>query len=271
MTGQGPAGYLFDRDVSLTEARPFRFRGTISDSWSINGNPNGGYLLAVVAHAMARESDKKSTPIVTATYLAKTTVGEADLHVEMIARSTQFNRLQASLVQDGREKIRGLGTFADEKNECVIERYETGPPVLAPLDECISSPRIPGLTIFNNLEIRLDPGCAGWIQGKMTDKSEIKGWIRFRDGRPFDMISMFLLADAFPPAVFVSQGMVAWVPTIEMSVNVRNIPVTEWMKCVFRTRFITCGLFEEDGELWDEEGNLAAISRQIAQYRKSAP
>ena len=35
----------------------------------------------------------------------------------------------------------------------------------------------------------------------------------------------------------------------------------------FRTRFITCGLLEEDGEIWDETGQLIAISRQIAQYR----
>ena len=42
--------------------------------------------------------------------------------------------------------------------------------------------------------------------------------------------------------------MVAWVPTIELSVNIRNIPTTKWLKCIFQTRFITCGLLEEDGE-----------------------
>jgi acyl-CoA thioesterase len=61
--------------------------------------------------------------------------------------------------------------------------------------------------------------------------------------------------------------MVAWVPTIEFSANIRNMPTGDWLKCIFRTRFITCGLLEEDGEIWDQTDQLIAISRQIAQYR----
>jgi len=117
------------------------------------------------------------------------------------------------------------------------------------------------------LDIRLDPTYTGWTEGKLSAQSEIKGWIKFRDQRAFDTQSLLLIADSFPPAVFSSQGMVAWVPTLEFSVNIRNIPTTTWLKCVFRTRFITCGLLEEDGEIWDENGQLVAISRQIAQYR----
>ncbi|MEZ4579028.1 MAG: thioesterase family protein [Desulfobacterales bacterium] len=62
--------------------------------------------------------------------------------------------------------------------------------------------------------------------------------------------------------------MTAWVPTIEFSVNIRNIPASVWLKCIFRTHFINNGLLEEDGEIWDETGELVAISRQIAQFRK---
>ena len=104
----------------------------------------------------------------------------------------------------------------------------------------------------------------------MADNSEIRGWIKFKNDRPFDILSILLFADSFPPAVLTSQGMVAWVPTLEFSVNIRNIPTTKWLKCIFRTRFITCGLLEEDGEIWDEAGRLIAISRQIAQYRALA-
>jgi acyl-CoA thioesterase len=262
--------HLFDQDISLKEIEPFRLKGTISDNWSVNGTPNGGYLMALVANAMQKHSNKKSTPIITANYISRCVPGEADFNVELISQSTQFSRLEARLLQDGKEKIRTTGTFADEKNECVLERYETKAPDISSLDACISVPALPKFTLMNNLDIRLDPACAGWMEGKLTDKSEQKGWIKFRDKRPFDMVSIFLIADAFPPPIFATQGLAAWVPTIELSVNVRHIPETEWLKGIFRTRFVTCGLVEEDGEVWDEDGNLVAISRQIAQYRKTS-
>jgi len=261
--------HLFDRDISLTQQEPFFFKGNIAENWSINGNPNGGYLMAIAVNAALQHSDKRSTPILTANFISRCLPGEADLHVEEISRSIQFNRLQARLLQDGKEKIRFIGTFADQKNGCFIERYETKMPDIAPLEECIQIPVIPKYTLFDNIDLRLDPVCAGWMQGTLSEKSEQKGWITFKDDRPYDIFSVLLIADSFPPPVLATQGLIDWVPTIELSVNIRNIPETRWLKCIFRTRFITCGLLESDGEVWDEKGSLVAISRQIAQFRKT--
>jgi acyl-CoA thioesterase len=111
---------------------------------------------------------------------------------------------------------------------------------------------------------------SGYITENWSINGVPNGWIKFKDDRPFDLLSILLIADSFPPAVMSSQGMVAWVPTLEFSANIRNIPTTDWLKCIFRTRFITCGLLEEDGEIWDQADQLIAISRQIAQYRPHA-
>ncbi len=262
--------HVFDRDISVTGLEQYKLLGTITDNWSINGIPNGGYLMAIGAQAMLLSSDKKSTPVITANYISRCIPGEAQIQVEEFSRSKQFNRLQVKMFQDGREKIRIHGTFADENIECSVERYETKTPVIAPLDKCVQLPALPQFALMNHLDIRLDPVSAGWMQGTLIDTSEIRGWITFRDNRPFDMQSILLAADAFPPPVFASHGMTAWVPTVELSVNVRNIPDSAWLKGAFRTRFITCGLLESDGELWDEKGNLVAISRQIAQFKKPA-
>jgi acyl-CoA thioesterase len=264
------AMHLFEQDISLSEKVPFHCKGYITDNWSINNTPNGGYLLAVLASAMLRHSEKRSTPIVTANYISRCSPGEADLHVEEFSRSKQFNRFQVTLIQDGTERIRALGTFSDEKNECFLERYETRQPEIAPLESCISLPEMPKFNLLSRMDIRLDPHSAGWMQGTLSDISEMKGWISFKDARTHDLLSVLLMADCFPPPVFASQGMMAWVPTIELSVNVRKIPESTLVKGHFRSRFITCGLVESDGELWDEEGNLVAISRQIAQFRKSS-
>jgi hypothetical protein len=123
--------HFFDRDISLNESGPLSYRGVVSDHWSVNGIPNGGYLPALLAHAMAMNSDKRATPIVTANYLSRSAAGDAELRVDKISQSAQFNRLQAGLFQNGAEKVRCLGTLVDEKIECVRERFETAAPPLS--------------------------------------------------------------------------------------------------------------------------------------------
>ncbi len=259
--------HQFDRDILLAPDEPFSYSANITENWSINGVPDGGYLMAILAKAMMDQCKMRSTPIITANYLSRCEPGEARILIERMAASKQFERFQACLHQSGDEKIRAFGTFASENIDCVLESYEASEPMIAEVEKCVPVPELPNFTLFSQLDIRLDPRCTGWVSGKLSDNSEIMGWIKFKHERPFDAFSILLIADSFPPAVLTSQGMVAWVPTIEFSVNIRNIPTTQWLKCVFRTRFITCGLLEEDGEIWDATGQLIAISRQIAQYR----
>jgi hypothetical protein len=260
---------LFDRDVMLEESGDARFGCVISDNWSVNGNPNGGYLMAMMAKAMVHLSDNKETPVITANYLARCVPGKAEIHVLEIARSRRFSRFEARLYQEGAEKIRALGTFVSDDHDSDLIRYETKAPELPPADACVPMPRLPQYTLFHHVDLRLDPACAGWLQGgPLADVSMNTGYFSFRDGRPIDFPALFLMIDAMPPAVMATQGMTAWVPTIELSVNVRNLPRTPRVRCNLRTRFITRGLLEADGELWDDEGNLAAFSRQIAQFKK---
>ena len=265
------AMHQFDHDILFKAGEPFSFSGQIAENWSINGVPDGGYLMAILTKAMMQHSEMKSTPIITANFLNRCEPGDASVTIEKMTTSKQFDRFQGSLSQKGKEKIRAFGTFADENKECIVESYEASVPEIAELEKCVAVPEDPNYTLFSQLDIRLDPICTGWMSGKLSDTSEIKGWIKFKNDRPFDVLSILLIADSFPPAVISSQGMVAWVPTIELSVNIRKLPTTDWLKCSFRTRFITCGLLEEDGEIWDQKGELIAISRQIAQYRAHTP
>jgi acyl-CoA thioesterase len=262
--------HQFDQDILFKLAEPFSFSGHITENWSINGIPNGGYLIASLAKAMLYHSEMKSTPIITANFLNRCEPGDAEVMIEKMSASKQFKRFQARLNQKGEQKIRAFGTFADENRECLFERCEASAPEIAELEKCVPVPAFPNYSFFSQMDVRLDPICTGWMSGKLSDTSESKGWIKFKKDRPFDVLAILLIADAFPPAVISSLGMVAWVPTIELSVNIRKIPTTDWLKCSFRTRFVTCGLLEEDGVIWDQEGELIAISRQIAQYRAHA-
>ena len=261
--------HVFDKDMGLDGNGEEGLKITLTDGWSINGNPNGGYLMAVLTVAMRQKSDKKWPSIITANFMKKTALTQTVVPVECILQSTSFTRLQSSLIQDGIETVRAWGTFSDE-NVCLGEsRYEQSEPEIASVETCFPIPLFGRYTLYKNMDVRLDPKCSGLFEGKLSPISEHKGWISFKDERPVDAPALILMADAFPPPVLSSHGMVAWVPTVELSINVRSLPETKWVKACFKSRYITCGLVEEDGELWDEEGNLLAISRQIAQFRKS--
>jgi len=259
----------FDEDLALTPQAPPFYLGQVTGNWAINGIPNGGYLLALLARAMLLRSEKKMPLVVTATYYHRCRVGEARISAENIACSRRFDRWHAVLSQEGRERIRAMGTFTDLGPGEAPRHYEKPEPEVADLAACVDLPALPGFTLMERVEIRLDPQSAGWLQGRLSERSEMKGWVRFRQGRAFDPLAVLLMADCFPPPIFASRGPVAWVPTIEFSVNVRNLPApgAQWLKCVFRTCFLNGDIRESDGEVWDGNGELVAISRQIAQFR----
>ena len=265
----GDKMYAFDEDVQLRPEGAGRFQARVSERWSINATPDGGYLMALLARAVLEAGSKNGLSILTANFIARTQPGPAGIVTEPIGASRHFDRWQASLSQEAVEKIRAMVTLSDGTPEGTDAHYEKTAPTLAPPGDCVPFGQMPGYTLFDNMDVLLDPDCAGWTTGNLGDRAQLRGWIKFKDERPFDTPALLLIADSFPPPIFVTQGMVAWVPTLEMSVNIRNLPQTRWLKCVFRSRFLNGGMVEEDGEIWDENGELAAISRQVAQYRRA--
>ncbi len=91
--------HAFDEDLALKGTDGRLFTGDISPRWSVNNNPDGGYLMAVMAAAMTRVSVKKATPVFTANYVSRSVPGTAEVAIEEITQSTQFSRLEARLVQ----------------------------------------------------------------------------------------------------------------------------------------------------------------------------
>jgi acyl-CoA thioesterase len=115
-----------------------------------------------------------------------------------------------------------------------------------------------------HFEERIHPEDAGPLQGRPTGKAVMRGWFRLHDQEPIDPFALLMIADAFPPAVFNAELPLAWTPTLEMTTHIRGTPAPGWLRCRFATRFVSGGLLEEDGEIWDETGRLVALSRQLA-------
>jgi acyl-CoA thioesterase len=240
----------------------------ISDIWNVGKIPNGGYLMAHAASAIAEHSKHPHPLSVTGYYLDKSENAQANVTTELLRAGKSISTFSASLIQEASERIRFTAAFTDFAFAKGESFFEENAPAIANFEDCKTVKEVaPYLRMYDQFEMRFDPGSTGWNEGNFKEKAEINVWLEYADNSDFDVFSLLMVPDMLPPAVFTRFGANGWVPTIEMTVNIRALPKTNRLQIRARTRYVSNGILEEDVEVWDKEGNLLALSRQIAKLR----
>jgi acyl-CoA thioesterase len=243
------------------------FAGEVRPDWDIFGVANGGYLMAIAARAMSEAADGRVPVSLTAHFIRPISAGPVEVSVETVKTGRTFSTLRARMTA-AQESVTLLGSFAEQGTLGEETLYvAVPPPEMPPPEQCPralpadDAPLPPPL--LAQFEERLHPDDAGPIEGRPSGEAVMRGWLRLHD-EPIDPFALFLVADAFPPAVFNARLPLAWTPTLEMTTHIRAMPAPGWLRARFVTRFVSGGLLEEDGEVWDEKGRLVALSRQLA-------
>lgn len=264
------ASFEFDRATAVRPAGEGRFVGEVSPDWTIGAGPNGGYMVSIALSALGRTLPQPDPFAVTAHFVSRAAFAAVEVPVEVVRVGRGLSTGVARLEQEGRTKVHVTATFGDldaMEGPTIVQGEE---PDIEPLDACVPAGRRKFNPFTDRFDMRLTPSSAAWADGHPTGVAEVAGWIRFADGREPDAMSLPQFADAFPPTSFNLFDDVRWVPTIELTVHVRARPAPGWLRCRFRTRFVTRGYLEEDGEIWDAAGRLVALSRQMARVNLPA-
>lgn len=243
-----------------------RYDAEIRPGWDIVGNANGGYLMTIGARAMAAASRPHPVAI-TAHFLAPGKPGPVTIEPVTVKSGRRFSTVRATVASPDRPLIELLGSFSEPSDLNEVVRVDATPPTLpAPADCMLVEPSEAGFPppIMDRVELRLHPEDAAFAAGKPSGRPEFRGWLRLVDDEPLDAFALMLAVDVFPPTIFNANLPVAWTPTLELTAHIRCVPVPGWLRCRFSTRFITGGMLEEDGEVWDDSGRLVAQSRQLA-------
>lgn len=260
--------YELDRDIALNALGGDRYEARISDGWGIYGNPNGGYLAALIGRALGLSLPHPDPFTLSAHYVALATPGPGTIDVEVIRRGRGHSTAVARLVQSGKERARAIATFGDLDRISGPTHEEPDAPPIPPIEACEERVGPPsGSTFADRVEARYVPGTTAFLDGKIGAPMQIGGYLRLRDRRPPDVLALLLFADAMPPGALNAIPRV-YIPTLELTVHVRRRPCAGWIKAWFTTRHMIDGYLEEDGRLWDAEGNLVAMSRQLARVQQ---
>jgi hypothetical protein len=269
------AGTRFERDTAVEHVGDGHYRGTVDPGWSIEGAPNGGYLMAMAARAMRDPVPHPDPVTITAHYLAVPEPGPVDVLVEVVREGRRHATVAGRLLQGEREHVRLLATFSDlaaADGPCWVDRQ---PPRLPPIEECVDASAMDVerahaagsavSPIVERLERLVPERVTGWADGRPSGRGEMGGWTRWPDAEVVDTLGLLVVADGYPPAVFnAGDTGLGWVPTVELTVQVRKRPAPGHLAAWFTTTAVTGGYLEEDGEIWDAEGDLVVLSRQLA-------
>ena len=258
------------RATAVTPVGDDHFTAEVGEESQIPGGlVNGGVLLEIAARAVAQATGRPHPVTVTGHFLAAVRPGPLSITTDVLREGRHaFGR---ALVRDEHEQpvLAVTGTFGDLRTADGLTMGLGDLPPMPDHGRTIPWPpedggeaRAPNvLGLFRH---RVVPDGFGWATGEPGGDAVVEAWASPTEGT-WDPLDLLVLADVYPPPIFNTGVPFAWVPTLELTVQLRGLPTAdEEVACRYWTSSVTDGYLEEDGLIRSADGRLLAVSRQLA-------
>jgi Thioesterase-like superfamily len=248
-----------------------RFDAELDPAWTIGGKPNGGYLLAMLGRAATWHGAHPHVIAASAHYLRSPDPGPIVIETETLRTGRSASQIRTRLTQGGVTCGEALITAARLEPDAGAY-WDAGLPEVSPVGWEESERLVPILptgnpvAILEQVEVRLESATSGFSQGQPTGRGELRGWLALPAQEAFDPNSLLFAVDAFPPATFDIEFS-GWVPTLELTVYVRALPVPGPVQITQRAQLIAGQRVDEVCYVWDSAGRLVAQGTQLAGIR----
>jgi hypothetical protein len=261
----------FESISAVTALEHGVFGAEVDPRWTIAGKPNGGYLLSMLARAATWGRKHDHVIAASAHYLHSPEPGPVRIETESLREGRSASQLRARMEQDGRACVEALIT-ASHLDSTIGPHWEAGLPIRGDLgyEDCSPiAPQLPDgerVAILDEIEVRLEPGSMGFATGHPSGLGELRGWLSLPGAATFEPASLLFAVDSFPPATLDVEP-TGWVPTLELTVYVRALPVPGPVRVLQKANVVDGGRVDESCFVWDSSGRLVAQGTQLAGIR----
>lgn len=259
------------------------YRADIGEEALIPGDlVNGGVLLVIAARALADATGRPHPVTITGHYLTAVHPGPVTISTEVLRAGRHAYARAVVRTADDVPALAVTGTFTDlteasgptlgllehppmpSREDTIAWPPESASPSDEPAPGVDTADR-PAPNVFGLFRHRVAPAGFGWARGEPGGDAVIESWAEPTTGE-WDPLDLLVLADVYPPPVFNTGRVgVGWVPTLELTVQLRGLPAgAEPVACRFHTSSVTDGYLEEDGLIRAADGRLLVVSRQLA-------
>lgn len=270
-SASGVPALPFSEVTAVTATQPGCFVADVSPEWTIDGKPNGGYLLAMMGRAAASVSLHRHVIAASAHYLHSPEPGPVTISTDPLRAGRSASQVRVQMQQDGQPCVEALVTVS-RLDPAAAAYWDNGTPAMSRVPYRVSVPLVPRLpngmrvAIMEQISVRLDPDTNGFTTGEPSGRGELRGWLSLPGAEPFDPISLLFAVDGFPPATFDIE-FAGWVPTFELTVYVRALPAAGPVRVLQQAHLIDGQRVDESCFIWDHAGRLVAHGTQLAGIR----
>lgn len=222
----------------------------------------GALLYARMAAVLGAPAVLRSAAL---SFVGPVAAGPATVTARLLRQGKSVVQMEAHLLQGGEVMAAMLASFGAPRASALAVDALPAPAFKAP-EACAPLRHVPGVTpeFLRHIDLR-------WAHGDFpfsgSASAEIGGWMRLNEaGADFDYTDLFLLGDAWPPAVLPIVPGVA--PGSSMSWTLEPIALpagktaAHWWQYFAKTEYFHDGYGHCAAQIWDDAGNLVAISRQ---------
>jgi acyl-CoA thioesterase len=254
---------FFEAETAITRVGEREWQTRLSSNWNIGPNSNGGYAMSSVLRAL-REMTGMPDPVSVTVHFLRPVQGDTDCDIQtsLIRTGRTMATAQGTLQQGGKDRLVVIAAFGNLESQAGIgPELGPPPPELPPVEDCVARANLKqgvALPLLSRIDCVLHPDCV-----EPGERALIEGWVRFADGADASTLSLPCFVDVFPPSLTALVGNTGWVPTIELTTQVRRAPKPGWLRARFECDDLHKGRMIETGALWDASGAIVARSRQI--------
>ncbi|KAI7901728.1 thioesterase-like superfamily-domain-containing protein [Cokeromyces recurvatus] len=267
--------------LGKTDKNAYIYRGFASDKWCIGDVPHVRYVMGIMIDSVLQHfSNKYQTDPVALNcfFFSKTIPGDLILEIHelkmsnkgyCVGRCTLKQRKDLKpLVElinynpsDWIDKVQCIFTMGNMDNEqgpTFYHKNPTPPPTmnhLQPYSYLFMGEYLTAYFDMSSFPINdTEPGVP-----------EVTQTMAFSDGRPIDFKSIPYWCDMFitPPSLLGPAILKepVWCPTMQLEIQFKRKPSGKQIMAHFITPHIINGRFDLDGEIWNEKGEILAITR----------
>jgi acyl-CoA thioesterase len=256
----------FDEDTALEPAGEGIWEGAIASGWETPRGPLGGYVMAIVLRGLelAAGDAERTARSATMHFLRVPEAGPVIVRAEVERAGRSLTTVSGRLEQDGKLLGIALAAYSKPWEGPLLDAGaapEVEPPAAREPIGAIEGRRVPP-EFAQRLTMQPRLGNAPFSG---ADEGVIGGWLGLIEERPIDALTIAVLADAWFPAPWPRLAELAPAPTIDLTIHFRTpLPLPDGLLLGhFRNQLVRDGFFDEDGEMWNERGELVAQSRQL--------